>query len=377
MLACRMGNNMKPHVSKFKNPDRSGRIIYLNGTSSAGKTTLAQALLDVLEEPYLYFSINLFDEIPSRKQIKRGLVPDIRYFEMGFARCIAALAGSGNNVIVDDVIAPPRNLPTGQEFDVLDLLRQRVMMLSSFEVLFVKVFCPLDELERREIARGDRIIGLAKSQYEQVHRYAVYDVELDTSAESPEDASARVLQALENHHHPRALAHMVEMADRPYGVRQASEADFDEMATAHVESIRTQCGSFYSKKIIEEWIAPISREKYLGAVAQGATFYVAEDEAGLLGFSEVHLAKVKEYNAAVFVSGRASRKGVGSALYRTAECQALREGAERIVLNSSLAAVTFYEKNGFRPLHDGCSEMPSGSKMKIIRMIKHFSVHDP
>lgn len=376
MLARRMDIRMKHHDSNLKNPDRSGRVIYLNGTSSAGKTTLAQALLEVLEEPYLYFSINLFDEIPSRKQIKRGLVPDIRHLELGFARCIAALAGSGNNVIVDDVIAPPRHLPAGQEFDVHDLLRQRVMMLNSFDVLFVKVFCPLDELERREIARGDRTIGLARSQYDLVHRYAVYDVEVDTSAETPEDASARVLKALANHHHPRALVQMVEMSDRPYDVRQASEADFDEMATVHVESIRSLCSPFYTKAIIEEWIASVSREKYLSAVAQGATFYVAEDEAGLLGFSEVHLAKGKEYNAAVFVSGRASRKGVGSALYRTAECQALREGAERIALNSSLAAVKFYEKNGFRLVHEGCSEMPSGSKMKIISMIKHFPVHD-
>ncbi len=371
-----MGIRMKHHDSNLKNPDSSGRVIYLNGTSSAGKTTLAQALLDVLEEPYLYFSINLFDEIPSRKQIKRGLIPDIRYLELGFTRCIAALAGSGNNVIVDDVIAPPRHLPAGQEFDVLDLLRQRVMMLNSFDVLFVKVFCPLNELERREIARGDRKVGLARSQYDMVHRYAVYDVEVNTSTETPEDAAARVLKAVENYNHPRVLAQMAELADRPFGVRQASEADFDEMATVHEESIRSLCGSIYSREVIEEWVAPISREKYLGAVAQGATFYVAEDATVLLGFSEVHLAKGKEYNAAVFVSGRASRKGVGSALYRTAECQALREGAERIALNSSLAAVKFYEKNGFRTLHDGCSEMPSGSKMKIVRMIKHFPVHD-
>lgn len=166
------------------------------------------------------------------------------------------------------------------------------------------------------------------------------------------------------------------MAKRPYYIHQATEADFDEMATVHEESIRSLCGPSYTKEIIEEWIAPITRERYIGAVAQGAAFYVAEDATGLLGFSEVHLAMGKEYNAAVFVSGRASRKGVGSALYRMAECQALRAGAERIALNASLAAVEFYERNGLRQLHQGCSEMPSGSKMKIIRMIKHFPLHD-
>ena len=142
----------------MRTPTASGKIIYLNGTSSAGKTTLAEALLNELQEPYLHFSINLFDELPSRKQMQRGLIPDIAYFELGFTKCIEALANSGNNIIVDDVIAPPQDLPSGQEFDSRDLLRQRVTILSPFDLLFVKVFCPLDELERREIARGARSV---------------------------------------------------------------------------------------------------------------------------------------------------------------------------------------------------------------------------
>lgn len=190
--------------------NRNGKVIYLNGTSSAGKTTLAQALLDVLKEPYLHFSTNLFDELPSRKQMKRGLIPDILNFEMGFAKCVAALASSGNNVIVDDVIAPPQHLPPGKEFDACDLLRQRATILRPFDVLFVKVFCPLDELERREAARGDRTIGLARSQYDKVHKYATYDVEVDTSTNAPEDGAAQVLQALQSPRNQRAFQELIE-----------------------------------------------------------------------------------------------------------------------------------------------------------------------
>ncbi|WP_458395608.1 phosphotransferase-like protein [Rhizobium ruizarguesonis] len=35
---------------------RSGRIIFLNGTSSAGKSTLAKALRAELSEPFCFFS---------------------------------------------------------------------------------------------------------------------------------------------------------------------------------------------------------------------------------------------------------------------------------------------------------------------------------
>ena len=193
----------------MRTPDGSGKVIYLNGASSAGKTTLAEALLSILQEPYLHFSINLFDELPSRKQMQRGLVPDIAYLELGFTRCIEALASSGNNIIVDDVIAPPQDLPSGQEFDSRDLLRQRVTILSPFDVFFVKVFCPLDELERRESVRRDRTTGLARFQFGRVHQHAIYDVEVDTSKETPEVLASRVLDALENEK-DRAFAQMRE-----------------------------------------------------------------------------------------------------------------------------------------------------------------------
>ena len=186
----------------------SGKIIYLNGTSSSGKTTLSEALLNELQEPYLQLSINFFDQLLSCKQIQRGLVPDQACIELGFTKCIEALASSGHNIIVDDVIAPPQDLPSGQKFYSRDLLRQRVTTLSPFDVLFVKVFCPLDELERREIAREDRIIGLARFQFDLVHQHAIYDVEVDTFTETPATSVVRVLDALRNPQKPSAFALM-------------------------------------------------------------------------------------------------------------------------------------------------------------------------
>ncbi|MEV1042213.1 hypothetical protein AB0J01_37190, partial [Streptomyces sp. NPDC050204] len=38
--------------------DRPGHVIFLNGTSSAGKTTLARAIQEESDEPYLYWGID-------------------------------------------------------------------------------------------------------------------------------------------------------------------------------------------------------------------------------------------------------------------------------------------------------------------------------
>ena len=57
-----------------------------------------------------------------------------------------------------------------------------VHALAPFSVLFVGVLCSLDELERREVARGDRSLGLARGMITLAHEHAVYDLTVDTAA---------------------------------------------------------------------------------------------------------------------------------------------------------------------------------------------------
>ena len=55
------------------------------------------------------------------------------------------------------------------------------MCLAGLTVLWVGVRCDPDIAAGREIARGDRVVGMAVSQAEIVHRGVGYDVEVDTS----------------------------------------------------------------------------------------------------------------------------------------------------------------------------------------------------
>lgn len=58
-------------------------------------------------------------------------------------------------------------------------------LLSPFAVFMVGVFAPLDVLEARELRRDDRLIGLARWQYDRVHKDMSYDLEIDTSIATP------------------------------------------------------------------------------------------------------------------------------------------------------------------------------------------------
>ena len=132
-----------------------GRIILVNGASSSGKSTLSQALQAMLDEPFWHYSIDHFRTgVLPWSRIAQGNFawPALRpaYFD-GFHRCLPALAGAGNDLIVDHIIETKAWLA--------DLLR----LLAPIDVYFVGLHCPLPELERRERERGDRRIGEART----------------------------------------------------------------------------------------------------------------------------------------------------------------------------------------------------------------------
>ena len=186
-----------------------GTIIYLNGTSSSGKTSITQALSQHLNQPYLHCPIDLVEQMILHRQIQRGVVPELTAIQAGFTACIAAFASQGNNVIVDDVMCEPFSYPgTPSPLTTQALLHQRVRTLYTFNLLFVKVACPLPIVEQRERARGNRTLGLASFQFHRVHHDRVYDVEVDTSQHTPDTCAAQIVAALAQTQTPRAFQTM-------------------------------------------------------------------------------------------------------------------------------------------------------------------------
>jgi chloramphenicol 3-O phosphotransferase len=176
------------------------RIVLLNGAGSAGKTCIAKALQTITAEPFLHVQMDAFMEmLPDALQehldgfayetvhedghplvvIRTGPVGERTL--QGMRHAIAAMAGQGNNLIVDDVMLGGE----GAEYAEL---------LAAFVVFTVGVFAPLDVLETRERQRGDRLIGLARWQYDRVHKHMTYDLEVDTSRATPMQCAELIKQ---------------------------------------------------------------------------------------------------------------------------------------------------------------------------------------
>lgn len=159
-----------------------GKIILLSGTSSSGKSTLAKGLQKILDAPFLHLQLDGFIEM-------LPLTDDWEMFQQmvrGMNRAIAAMAGEGNNLIVDHVLID--NV----------WLKQCLENLRENYVLFVGVDCPLEELERRERARDARRQGFARQQFEAIHEGKIYDVSVNTFEMSADECVEKVINFYRN-----------------------------------------------------------------------------------------------------------------------------------------------------------------------------------
>jgi len=177
-------------------------VIILNGVGSVGKTSTAKALQQVVGAPLLHLSMDGFLEMlpPQMFGHPDGLVfetvdegghpsvvirsgPVMARLMAGMRRAVVAMAEQGNSLVVDDVM-----VGGGEAEDYRRLLR-------GFDVYFVGLFAPLEVLEQRERARGDRAPGLARWQYERVHLGVDYDLKIDTAQMSPAMAAETICEA--------------------------------------------------------------------------------------------------------------------------------------------------------------------------------------
>jgi chloramphenicol 3-O phosphotransferase len=184
----------------------AGRVVVLNGTSSAGKSSLArefQQLRAFRGECWVVFGIDDFlPKLPGRwveiDQWKGPLSEDgvrlerdgdcARYHigELGrrllvaYRRSIAEVARSGMNVVVDDVMI---------EHNEWDQWRNA---LTGLDAVFVAVRCDVEVAVQRETDRADRPRGLARGQAESVHRFPRYDFEVDTTIEPAGEVARRL-----------------------------------------------------------------------------------------------------------------------------------------------------------------------------------------
>ncbi len=174
----------------------TGIVIFINGTSSSGKSSIVRVLQDSLQEPYLDMGIDRFIWMLPKRYLNQPLWDDVlgkaghagatghRLFS-GMHQAIAAAALAGNNIIADHVLVEKA------------WVAECAQLFASLPAYLIGIQCPLEVLEERERSRRDRTLGQARIQFPVIHKYTRYDLEVDTSCLTPQECAKRIIERLQ------------------------------------------------------------------------------------------------------------------------------------------------------------------------------------
>ena len=181
----------------------STRGVFLHGPSSSGKSALARAIQLGLPEPWLVLDA---DTALSRYPFDHpSFQPeDNRRWARAYLVMVRSLIDGGYGVIAEQILWTDGHVEDCRE------------VLGNLPLLFVRVCADLEVAEAREASRPDRAEGTARHQYENVCLDLAYDLTVDTSRSSPEEAALPVVGRLTSGPGPAALR-MLAPCGRPAG----------------------------------------------------------------------------------------------------------------------------------------------------------------
>jgi chloramphenicol 3-O phosphotransferase len=155
--------------------------IVLHGPSSAGKSSLAEALQAASPNPAFHVSLDAFVTMTLRRTMSEAQDQEAYAIHCGNLRAmLSRVAATQFDVIVDLVLRDQT------EFEAC------LKALAARPTYVIGVQAPLAVLEERERGRPDRGEGNARAQFDHPAYRRGYDLVVDTSKCSPAEGAAAI-----------------------------------------------------------------------------------------------------------------------------------------------------------------------------------------
>lgn len=163
---------------------RNGRIVVLNGPSSAGKSTTAAAFMELMPGPWWHTGMDSLSAMLTPDEAKRARC-GVERFVTVLHRFVADLARQGHDVICE----------TGflEEAWVEDFRRET----AGIEVFPVEFELGLDAVRERERGRIDRPDGYSEAQSSRLLRPFPDALRLDAERLGPEPRAQAIAAFVE------------------------------------------------------------------------------------------------------------------------------------------------------------------------------------
>lgn len=167
---------------------KKGPVIYLNGVTSTGKSSIAEALRQCTE--FYYLSDDIFEDyiIDPPDYGKPGYWEKLAEAVFLMYRTAALFSDHGKTVVIDSMLLESPAF-TPHYTRMLEIFRDNPLFVTE-------VYCPLEICRQRNLSRGDRYENQSHEQAAVMAQNVHYDLRLDTSLLSPTQCAREILRRL-------------------------------------------------------------------------------------------------------------------------------------------------------------------------------------
>ena len=165
-----------------------GKIIFLNGVTSSGKTTIVEAL-QARRDVFFYVVANdLFQEMVGEQYLEEDYWKYLSEVIIMMYHTAKLYSDMGKNVLIDGILVEREQIkPHYQQL-------MEIMKDSPMDI--VEVYCPLEICRQRNIERGDRFESQSEEQAELMNKEIKYRMRVDTSRFSAEECAEQIVKEL-------------------------------------------------------------------------------------------------------------------------------------------------------------------------------------
>lgn len=165
-----------------------GRIIFLNGVTSSGKTSIVEALQD-RDDCYLYVVANdLFQEMVGERFLRENYWEHLSRVIILMYHTAKLYSDMGHDVLIDGILV--------ERLELAPHYQQLMDILKDNPLFIVEVACPLEVCRKRNIARGDRYENQSAEQAELMARDIRYAMTVHTDKNTPEECAEAIVREL-------------------------------------------------------------------------------------------------------------------------------------------------------------------------------------
>lgn len=165
---------------------KKGKIIFLNGVTSSGKTSIGEEMQRSREHFLHVVANDLFEETIGEEYLREDYWKYLSEAIIMMYHTARMYSDFGKDIIIDGIIVErPEIAPHYQR--ICDIF-------EGYPLSIIQVSCPLDVCRLRNIERGDRYEMQSHEQAELMAKDIEYCFRVDTNLYSPAECADMILR---------------------------------------------------------------------------------------------------------------------------------------------------------------------------------------